>query len=78
MEVAHNALIYSELLCVLCRHRGPSALSKMLMVSWKERVSGIVASFHLWVCFDVGGVFRLGLRFGLGMRFGLGFIWCGT
>ena len=45
MEMAHNALIYSELLCAPCRHRGPCGLGKVLMVSWKERVSGMDTSF---------------------------------
>jgi hypothetical protein len=45
----------------------------MLMVSWKERVSGMDQLCHLWVCFDVGGVFGLGFRLGIGFGFGFGF-----
>ena len=73
MDVAHNALIYSELLCVLCRHRGPSALSKMLMVSWKERVSGMDTSFvSCEFVLMFGVVFRLGFGFWLAWGLGLG------
>jgi hypothetical protein len=46
----------------------------MLMVSWKERVSGMDTSFV--ICEFVlmfGGVFGLGFRLGIGFGFGFGF-----
>ena len=66
MEVAHNALIYSELLCAPCRHRGPCGLGKVLMISWKERVSGMDTSFVICEFALMFGGFAFGFGFGLG------------